>query len=140
MDRRQYIATFGAFLSFGCLSNDGAPGPQLGDSSKDGTPTQAPSESSNETPVEADPSGESHSPTDSGLWEYEFPDGPSSVAVNDAVYAASSTTLTRISPTGDIQWHIGADSDTYAVAEAYDLAVAGNTGTTRRVPRRKPVK
>lgn len=127
MDRRQYVLSLTAVLGAGCLANDERTDPRPEESSDDGTPAQSPPESSTDTPGEADtPPDEWNSPTDSELWGYEFSDRSAEVAVTDAVSVATNTTLTRLSPTGDIQWRVGPDSDSYAVAEVYDLAVAGS--------------
>jgi len=53
----------------------------------------------------------SSSPADPALWEYGIPERFVQIAISDGVYVATDTTLSRLSPTGEIEWTLASDSD-----------------------------
>lgn len=106
MDRRHYLAALAAIGGAGCVSNET-------------TPTYDPPPDS--------PPGEFTSLTDLGLWEYELTDRSARIAVGDGVYSATNTTLACLTPAGETTWTTESTADSYAVAESYDLTVAGPT-------------
>lgn len=126
MDRRHYLAALAAIVGAGCVGNETTPDQQSSDSPTQTTPDQQPSTPTYEPPTDSPP-GEFTSLPDPGLWEYDLPDRSARIAVGDELYIATNTTLACLSPSGDTTWTTDSTSNSYAVAEVYDLTVAKTT-------------